>query len=79
MAASRGARTAVGIYAESALGTLVNLQQPGAMAAEQTFFLAMQAQVSTLLPEIRGGRIELPEGADLAGMVDWERVGRLAP
>ena len=78
MAASRGARTAVGIYAESALGTLVNLQQPGAMAAEQTFFLVMQAQVSKLVPEIRGGRIELPAQADLAGLVDWEAVGQLA-
>jgi len=79
MAAARGAKTAVGIYAESALGTLVNLQQPGTMAAEQTFYLAMTEQVSTVVPEIRGGRIELPAEFDLAGMVDWDRVRRLAP
>ena len=74
MAALRGAKTAVGIYAESALGTLINLQQPGTMAAEQTFFLAMTAQVSTLVPEIRDGKIELPTEADLSKLVDWERL-----
>ncbi len=78
MAAMRGARTAVGIYAESALGTLINLQQPGSMAAEQTFFRTMTAQVSTVVPEIRGGMIELPLEADLSKLVDWECVRRFA-
>ena len=78
LALGQGAKTAVGIYAESALGTLVNLQQPGTLAAEQTFFLAMKEQVSTLLPQIRGGKIELPAEADLSRLVDWERVGRFA-
>lgn len=78
LAAARGAKTAVGIYAESALGTLVNLQQPGTMAAEQTFFLAMKEQVSRVLPEIRGGRIELPAEADLSQLVDWGRLAQLA-
>jgi L-Ala-D/L-Glu epimerase len=78
MAGLRGAKTAVGIYAESALGTLINLQQPGTMAAEQTFFLTMTQQVSTLVPEIRGGKIELPAQADLSKLVDWERLRQLA-
>jgi L-Ala-D/L-Glu epimerase len=78
MATLRGAKTAVGIYAESALGTLINLQQPGTMAAEQAFFLTMTAQVSTLVPQIRGGRIELPAEVDLARLVDWERVREFA-
>lgn len=78
LAAAKDARTAVGIYAESALGTLVNLQQPGTMAAEQTFYLTMTEQVCTRVPEIRGGRIELPEAADLAACVDWERLKGLA-
>ena len=78
MATLRGAKTAVGIYAESALGTLINLQQPGTMAAEQTFFLTMTQQVSALLPEIRGGKIELPAEADLSKLVDWERLKQLA-
>jgi L-alanine-DL-glutamate epimerase-like enolase superfamily enzyme len=74
----RGAKTAVGIYAESALGTLINLQQPGTMAAEQTFFLTMTQQVSTLVPEIRGGKIELPMEADLCRLVDWKQARRFA-
>jgi L-alanine-DL-glutamate epimerase-like enolase superfamily enzyme len=78
LAAARGAKTAVGIYAESALGTLVNLQQPGSMAAEQTFFLAMKEQVSRVVPEIRAGRIELPAEADLEKLVDWDKVERFA-
>jgi len=79
MATLRGAKTAVGIYAESALGTLINLQQPGTMAAEQTFFLTMTGQVSMLVPQIRDGRIELPAEADLSRLVDWERMRRFAP
>jgi L-alanine-DL-glutamate epimerase-like enolase superfamily enzyme len=75
----RGARTAVGLYAESALGTLINLQQPGTMAAEQTFYLTMTEPVCFQVPEIRGGRIELPEEADLSAMVDWGRLKGLAP
>lgn len=78
MATLRGARTAVGIYAESALGTLINLQQPGTMAAEQTFFLTMTGQVSTLVPQIQGGRIELPAVAALSQLVDWERLRSFA-
>jgi L-alanine-DL-glutamate epimerase-like enolase superfamily enzyme len=78
MARARGAQSAVGIYAESALGTLVSLQQPGGMAAEQTFYLTMTEQVSALVPEIRDGRIALPAQAALADLVDWERIGQLA-
>lgn len=78
MASLHRASTAVGIYGESALGTLVNLLQPGTMAAEQTFFLTMTEQVSTRVPQIRGGKIELPAEPDLSQLVDWERVRQLA-
>ena len=78
LALARGAKTAVGIYAESALGTLVNLQQPGSMAAEQTFFLTMKEQVCRLVPEIRAGCIELPQEAALEKRVDWAAVKRFA-
>ena len=74
MATLHRASTAVGIYAESALGTLVNLQQPGTMAAEQTFYLAMTGQVSTLVPQIRDGKIDLPAESDLSKLVDWDKV-----
>ncbi len=79
LAAAAGAKTAVGIYAESALGTLVNLQQPGTMAAEQAFFPTLAAQVSTLIPDIRDGRVELPTDPDLSKLVDREAVKRRAP
>jgi L-Ala-D/L-Glu epimerase len=72
--AARGCQTAVGIYAESALGTLINLQLPAELPAEQTFFLVMQSQVSHAVPEIRNGRIRLPEEPDLARLVDWKAL-----
>jgi len=78
LAERHGAQTAVGLYAESALGTLVSLQQPGSMAAEQTFFLALTAQVTRTPLAIRGGEVELPAAADLAALVDWEGIRQFA-
>lgn len=81
LAAARGAKVAVGLYAESALGTLISLQQAAALppaqtlvAAEQTFFLEMTEQVIATPPPIANGRIRLPDGAALAGEIDWDRV-----
>ena len=71
-----GGATALGIYAESALGTLINAQLPATMAAEQTFFLTMRAQVATQTTEIRGGRLRLPDEPDLSRYVDWQAVQR---
>ncbi|MCX7962528.1 MAG: mandelate racemase/muconate lactonizing enzyme family protein [Burkholderiales bacterium] len=78
LAKSCGAQTTVGIYGETALGTLVNLQLDCPLPAEQTFFLMLKAQVSRLVPEIREGRIRLPDLADLSQLVDWEAVRRFA-
>lgn len=78
LASSRGAQTTVGIYAESLLGTLVSLQQPGSIPAEQTFYLTMSEQVTAFELPIRGGCVELPAVADMASLVDWDRVRRLA-
>jgi L-alanine-DL-glutamate epimerase-like enolase superfamily enzyme len=69
-----GCRTAVGIYAESALGTLVNLQLPAELPAEQTFFLMMKSHVTAAVPGIRDGRIRLPDEPDLSKLVDWRAV-----
>lgn len=66
--------TALGIYAESALGTLINLQLPAELPAEQTFFLMMTSHVVAAPPEIRDGRIRLPDEPDLAKLVDWDAV-----
>jgi L-alanine-DL-glutamate epimerase-like enolase superfamily enzyme len=68
-------QTALGIYAESSLGTLVNLQLPASMPAEQSFFLLLKEQVAPA-PQIRGGRIALPQDPDLHQLVDWKAVER---
>ncbi len=84
LARSAGAQVAVGIYAESALGTLISLQQAAAiepshsLAAEQTFFLGMAAQVCQSAPCILDGAVQLPATADLAAEVDWAAVQRHA-
>ena len=85
MAATHGARVALGLYAESALGTLSSLQYgasiPQALrlvAAEQTFYLGITGQVVTQMPPVRDGHIELPSDADTAKFVDWEKVKRYA-
>ncbi len=86
LAATRGAKVAVGLYAESALGSLISLQQAAALApaqtlvaAEQTFFLELQEQVLASMPVMRDGRVSLPVEAELAALIDWERVQRGAP
>lgn len=66
--------TAVGIYAESTLGTMINLQLPAELPAEQTFFLMMPSRITHAVPEIRDGRIRLPGEADLSKLVDWKAV-----
>jgi len=85
LAAAHGARVALGLYAESALGTLISLQYGAAIpaelrlvAAEQTFYLGMLEQVVTAMPLVRNGRIELPADPDYSKLVDWERVKRFA-
>jgi L-alanine-DL-glutamate epimerase-like enolase superfamily enzyme len=85
LAQSARATVVVGLYAESALGTLVSLQPAAAIpvparaaAAEQTFFLVMRDQVLAEPLEIRDGAVTLPEVADLARLVDWQRVRRYA-
>ena len=85
LAVAHGARVALGLYAESALGTLTSLQYGAAIApklrlvaAEQTFYLGIVEQVVTEMPAVRHGRIELPATPDYSKLVDWERVRRFA-
>ncbi len=85
LAALHGARVAIGLYAESALGTLISLQQAAALSpaqtlvpAEQTFFLEMTDQVLRDTLPIEDGRIQMPEVADVSRLVDSERVMRFA-
>jgi len=85
LASAAGAKIAIGIYAESALGTLINLQFSAAIkpeqylvAAEQSFFLMMKEQV--LFDELRivDGKIGLPTTANLDELVDWEKLKRFS-
>lgn len=85
LAAANDARVALGLYAESALGTLISLQYGAAIppalqlvAAEQTFYLGIVEQVVTEIPPVKDGRIELPGLADYSKLVDWEKVKRFA-
>ena len=76
-AASHGQRVALGLYAESALGTLISLQFAPADSiapAEQTFYLVMREQVLNTELRIANGRIELPDAADLATLIDWKAI-----
>jgi L-Ala-D/L-Glu epimerase len=85
LAASAGARVVVGLYGESALGTLLSLQLAAAIPAraraapaEPTFFLRMREQVLAEPVAIRGGAVTLPEAHDWNGLVDWDCVRRHA-
>jgi L-alanine-DL-glutamate epimerase-like enolase superfamily enzyme len=85
LAAAKGAKVALGLYAESALGTLISLQYGSAIApdlrlvaAEQTFYLGIVEQVVTEMPAVKDGRIELPAIADYSRLVDWDRVKHFA-
>ena len=67
-AARHGAKTTVGIYAESALGTLINLQLAAvcpadlnAFPAEQTFYLGLAASPLKHDLTLQGGKIGLPD------------------
>ena len=85
LAAAHGAKVAIGLYAESALGTLINLQQAAALApaqtlvaAEQTFFMEMSDQVLTDTLFIAQGRIQMPEAVDVAGLIDRDKLRHYA-
>lgn len=80
-AGKAGAKTVVGLMGESALGTLTALQFAAvaperSMPAELTWFLAMTEQVTTLVPTIVDGHIDLPEAPSLAPLVDWASLSR---
>ena len=85
LCAGAGVQVAVGLYAESALGTLVSLQYAASVpwaqrlvSAELTFYLELQAQVTDDLPQIIDGHIRLPDTTHLAAAIDWARVARFA-
>jgi L-alanine-DL-glutamate epimerase-like enolase superfamily enzyme len=83
LAKGRGASVAAGLYAESALGSLLSLQFAAALAnpvtpAEMSFFLMLEQQVLAEPPQVVGGRVHLPATVDNERLVDWDRVRRHA-
>ena len=79
LAAQQGANVCSGMYAESALGTLISLQLSGALReplvpAEQSFYLMMREQILREPLQIAAGRVRLPAGNDIAALVDWDGV-----
>lgn len=83
VAAKCGARTALAVYYESALGTSISLSLAGAlasarpMACSHSFFLLLGEQVTKELPRIRDGKLQLPDEPELEKLVDWASVKRL--
>jgi L-alanine-DL-glutamate epimerase-like enolase superfamily enzyme len=78
-----GCGVVAGLMGESALGTLAALQfaavVPAPMLpAELTWYLAMTEQVSTYVPAIVDGCVDLPDTPSLASLVDWSAVKRFA-
>src|SRR5690606_9566042 len=72
-----------GMYAESALGTLISLQFSAALPtpllpAEQTFYLLMNEQVFREPLRIISGWVKLPDDANIDDKVDWSRTARLS-
>jgi L-alanine-DL-glutamate epimerase-like enolase superfamily enzyme len=85
-AKTRGAKTHVGMLAESSLGALGALQLAAALPdhgkwlpCETSFFLSLPQEFVHTPLAIRNGAVELPDEASFGGFVDWERVRALRP
>jgi L-alanine-DL-glutamate epimerase-like enolase superfamily enzyme len=81
LAREKGANVCSGMYAESALGTLISLQFSGALQAplvpaEQSFYLMMRDQVLHEPLRIEGGCVRLPAAGGIDELVDWDKVAR---
>ncbi len=82
LAQAAGCRTVVGMFGESALGTLAALQlsatsPDGSLPAENSWFLTMTRQILHTPPPVENGAIHLPDAAGSAALVDWDRLERL--
>ena len=74
---------ALAVYYESALGTLISLQQAAALSSPRplpsshSFFMMLKSQITRFTPQIKNGKIELPNEPDLEKFIDWKAVQRL--
>ncbi len=79
--AARGASVSLGMFYESALGTMLSLQAAARLKsrrilpAEHSFFLLLTEQVAP--GEVKDGKYRLPAEPDLSKLVDWKAVERL--
>ncbi len=79
LCAEHGAAAALGMFYESALGTALSLQAAAALKsrrvlpAEHAFFLLLAQQVCSP-PQVRDGKLRLPDEPDLRRLVDWKAV-----
>jgi L-alanine-DL-glutamate epimerase-like enolase superfamily enzyme len=85
-AQQRGAKTHVGMLAESALGALTAMQLAAALPdrgvwlpCETSFFLSLPQDFVHAPLAIRDGAVELPDDPSFGSFVDWERVRALRP
>ena len=85
-AQQRGAKTHVGMLAESSLGTLAAATLAAALPdrnnwlpCETSFFLSLPQEFVHAPLTIRDGAIELPDDPSFGSLVDWERVRALHP
>ena len=81
LAGAAGCRTLVGMFGESALGTLTALQlasilPSGSLPAETTWYLAMTGQITHEPMRIECGAIRLPATAGNAARIDWKHPAR---
>lgn len=81
LCARQGAAVSLGMYYESALGASLSLQGRAALQSRvilppEAFFPMLKDQVALSVPEIRDGRMRLPDVADLSNLVDWKAVER---
>jgi L-alanine-DL-glutamate epimerase-like enolase superfamily enzyme len=82
LAEAAGCRAVVGMFGESALGTLAALQlsatlPAGSLPAENSWYLAMTQQILHTPLVITQGAIRLPDVAGSAALVDWARLEKL--
>ncbi len=83
LALASGCITVVGLFGESALGTLTALQLAAtlpqqSLPAEVTWFLAMTEQIVKEGIHISNGAVEMPRSAGLADAIDWGKLDALA-
>lgn len=76
----------VGVGGESEIGSLATLAAAAKLTspadwlpAETSFFLLLRERITISALAISDGKIQLPDAASLAGVIDWDRVRHFHP